>query len=70
LATQGIALLSTIEYHMAHYTLDDASLSELQFDIMYDCIHVSLMLVTRVLYGPLMLYGVSNFLVYGLYICV
>jgi hypothetical protein len=41
---------------MAHYTLDDASLSELQFDIMYDCIRVSLMLVTRVLYGPLMLY--------------
>jgi hypothetical protein len=56
---------------MAHYTLDGASLSELQFDIVYDGIRVSLMLVTRVLYGPLMLYVVSNFFgVWTIYLCV
>jgi hypothetical protein len=50
--------------------VDDASLSELQLDVMYDYVWVSLMLVTCVLYGALMSYGVSNFLVYGLCIYV
>jgi hypothetical protein len=48
--------------------VDDASLSELQLDVMYDCISVSLMFVT--MYGALILYEVSNFLVYDLCICV
>jgi hypothetical protein len=61
-------------YHWAPYDslhLNDASLSELQFDVVYAYVFVChFMLVTRMFYGPLMLYGVANFLVYGLCICV
>jgi hypothetical protein len=50
--------------------LDDVSLSELQFDVVYDYVFMSLMLVTHVLHDPLMLDAVSNFLMYGLCIYV
>lgn len=69
----GYARDNTLVYHWAPYSslhLDDASLSELQFYVVYDYVFVCHLLVTCVLYGPLMLYGVSNFPLYGLCICV